>query len=581
MPEACQTFGTDIFNRHNIDRCKRYVNQMQRRLDRAVASNDKEKIRWIVHLLSKRSRAVKVLAVYHITVENEGRYTAGVDGECIKKGATRQEKNRQRYEILKRINITKKPNPVKRVYIDKGNGNRRPLGIPTIQDRITQDIIRMAIEPIVEYNFHENSYGFRPKRSCQDAICHLFIKLGRKGNQQWIIEGDIEGCFDNISQEQIIKQMNRWGIPRPIRENVSKILKAKIAEAREYYENEKGTPQGGVLSPLLANIALTILDNKGDEYGQVNPIVRYADDFVIVSREEQGARAIKDEIGNYLKEKIGLNLSGKKTVITHISEGINFLGFNIRRYKDKLLIKPQEEKSQRFLKEIGQILKENKTAKPETIIYILNPKLQGFGLYYQYVVSKETFSKIRYRLRESLWRWAKRRHPNKSHKWVMRRYYMKIGTDNRVFTDGQGHHILNMSKIPIRRYIKVRSGMRVYGSDKQTREYWERRATQKTMRSAYTVKMVRLLEKQEGRCPCCNQHIEEIGETHIHHMRPRSEDGKDQLNNLRLLHLFCHEELHRNISRKQMRELTDKNIDYVRSYFVQEYLKSVAYKNVA
>ena len=197
--------------------------------------------------------------------------------------------------------------------------------------------------------------------------------------------------------------MNRWSIPRPIRENVRKMLKAKIAEAREYYEQEKGTPQGGVLSPILANIALTILDNKGDEYGQVNPIVRYADDFVIVNREEQAARTIKDEIGNYLKENIGLNLSEKKTVITHISEGFNFLGFNIRRYKDKLLIKPQEEKSKRFLKEIGQILKENKTAKPETIIHMLNPRLQGYALYYQNVVS---ISKIRFRLRESLWRWA-------------------------------------------------------------------------------------------------------------------------------------------------------------------------------
>ena len=578
MQGACQTYGVDNnnFNVENIRRCERYVNQMQRRLDKALASNEEEKIRWIIHLLSKRSRAVKVLAVYHITVENEGRYTPGIDGESIKKGATHQEKNQQRQELLKGINVDRQPRAVKRVYIEKGNGKKRPLGIPTMQDRITQDIIRITIEPIVEYHFHDNSYGFRPKRRCQDAICHLFRKLAGKGRGQWIVEGDIKGCFDNISQEELIKELRNWGIPRPIIEKLKKILKAKIYYEGKVTNNERGTPQGGVISPILANVALTRLDRYCERYGRVNPIIRYADDFVNVCREEEEAKKIKEEIAEQLKEEIGLTLSEEKTKITHITEGIDFLGFNIRRYKDKLLIKPESSKSQELLKEIKKILKENKTIKPEMIIQKLNPKIQGYGQYYRYVVSKEEFSKIQWKLGESLWRWTRRRHPDKPHKWVKEKYFKNIGSETKLFTDGEGQQILNISKIPIVRYIKVRSGMRVYSSDKQTQQYWEKRATQNVLREVYSERMERLLKRQEARCPYCCQLIEQIEGTHIHHMRPRSKDGKDELNNLRLLHLFCHEELHRVITRKQMKELTDKNIDYVRSYHVQEYLKEVA-----
>ncbi|MFQ6039729.1 MAG: reverse transcriptase domain-containing protein, partial [Candidatus Poribacteria bacterium] len=189
---ACQPVGTDIFNSKNRKQCEKYVRSIQRKLDEAVADNDKEKIRWYIHLLSKRSRAVKVLAVYHVTAENKGRYTAGVDGIRMLRG--RKGINEQtRLSLFNAINIKKRPSPIRRVFIPKPNGKKRPLGITTIADRIIQDILRIAIEPITEYHASDNSYGFRPKRSCHDAIDHLYRKLSQRYAKQWVIEGDIAG----------------------------------------------------------------------------------------------------------------------------------------------------------------------------------------------------------------------------------------------------------------------------------------------------------------------------------------------------------------------------------------------------
>jgi len=192
---ACQPIGTNIFNARNIRQCEKYVSSIQRKLSKAVAENNKENIRWYTHLLSHKSRAVKILAVYRVTSLNQGKYTAGTDGVKLEKGK-HKENGELRTEFLNSIDIKKKPSPIKRVFIPKSKGKLRPLGIPTIADRINQDILRMAIEPITEYHASDNSYGFRPKRCCQDAIEHLFNKLGRKDAKQWIIEGDIRGCFD-------------------------------------------------------------------------------------------------------------------------------------------------------------------------------------------------------------------------------------------------------------------------------------------------------------------------------------------------------------------------------------------------
>jgi len=541
-----------------------------------VADNNRSKIRWYIHLLSKRSRAVKILAVYHVTAENNGRYTAGIDGVKMIRG--RKEINEPlRLSLLNDIDISKKPSPIRRVYIPKANGKKRPIGIPTIADRIIQDTLRMTLEPITEYYASDNSYGFRPKRCCHDGIAHLFTKLSPRRAYQWIIEGDISGCFDSISHDHILNTLRSWNVSGNIRKVIRKMLRSKILSDDKLHDVEEGTPQGSLLSPMMANVALTAFDDYCyKEYGKIgykkkegkwikyhnSPIIRYADDFVIVCKSEQEAIGIKEKIATFLKANIGLELSSEKTKITHISEGFDFLGYNIRKYcpknpagRSKLLIKPEKEKVINFLKQTQQIVNSNKTAKQESIIRMLNPKLQGFGMYYRFTVSQQVFEYINNNLWKKLWRWAKRRHPKKPRKWIADKYFSVREKKKWVFKDETGKEIINIASIPIVRFIKIESGKRVYGDDKDTKEYWERRVYTNALSQVYSVKVEKLMTRQKGICPCCDPITkEDIAEkkVHAHHMLPRSEGGTDGLNNLTLLHLSCHKLAHSVLTRKEM-----------------------------
>jgi len=559
---------------------EKYVSLIQRKLDKAVADDNKSKIHWFTHILSHKSRAVKILAVYRVTSLNQGKYTAGVDGVKMIRG--RKGKNEKlRLSLLKDINISKKPSPIRRVHIPKPNGKKRPLGIPTLSDRINQDILRTTLEPITEYHASDNSYGFRPKRSCHDAIEHLFNKLGKKSAKQWVLEGDIRGCFDNISHEHILKTLKSWEVRKGIVNIIERMLKSKILFKDITQDVDTGTPQGGILSPMLANVALTALDDyccknfgvhtprskkQGGNYIQ-NPIVRYADDFVIVCKSEQEAEFIKGEIATFLKENIGLELSNEKTKITHTADGFDFLGFNIRKYTQKspkskyhsigkLLIKPQKEKVRNFLRRIKEVLSNNKTAKQESIINMLNPMLQGFGMYHRFAVSKETFKTIDHDLWEKLWRWAKRRHPRKGKKWIMRKYFTTT-IPKWVFKDETGDKKIRITaSIPTVRFVMIKSGMRVHADDKETREYWQKRVYTNALSQVYTIKVERLMKKQKGICPCCGDPItkDNIADNmvHAHHMLPRSKGGSEKPNNLTLLHQSCHVLAHQVLTRDEM-----------------------------
>lgn len=548
-----QNIGVDTFSAENIRNCEEYVLSIQRRLDKVVADNDKKSVRELFDLLTKRSTAVKILATYRITNRNTGKHTAGIDGIAMPKGETRQRQNQIRHKIMSEIDIDKKPDSIRRVFIPKPNGDKRPLGIPTIHDRIVQEILRIGLDPIVEFWFNSNSYGFRTRRSCQDAMTHLYLKFASFNKPRFVLEGDIKGCFDNISHEHIIQTLNDWAVPKWATENIHKILKSKIYLDGEIYDSETGTPQGGVISPLLANVALTTLDNLCATFSNTNPIVRYADDFVITARTYNQALEIKETIKEHLQDKVNLTLSVEKTEIKHITEGFNFLGFNFRKYKQKcgnfkLLIKPQKEKYQNLIDTCKEIIKNHKTAKQANLIQILNSKLTGWGMYYRHVVAQETFHKADFILWRILYEWAKRRHSNKPKSWIMKNYFQRKGRTGLTFKDKETNiSLVSLSKIPIKRFTMVNKN-RVYDKNPEVIKYWEKREYLNAFNQIESIKRSRLFSKQKGICPHCKgtiklQDIQEQ-ETHVHHVIPRSKGGNDNYSNLRLLHTECHREIH-------------------------------------
>ena len=554
----CQTTGfDDIFSPLSIKRFENRVRSIQMKLDKAVANDDKDLIRWYVHLLSKKSRAVKILAIHKVCEVNSEKYTAGVDGIAMPRDRT--ERLRMMESFIDTIDITTQPLPIKRVYIPKPNGDTRPLGIPTIRDRIIQEIIRLSIEPICEYHFLSCSYGFRPKRSCQDAMADLFMKLNKPNSKRWIIEGDIKGCFDSIRHQHIISTLKEWQIPNTITDIVQAMLQAHIMENLSPIPSLDGTPQGGVISPMLANVALTCLDKEVmEKFGQdnSNPIVRYADDFIITAKSREKAEGIKTHIGEYLKERVGLTLSDEKTHITEINNGFDFLGFNFRKYDNKLLIKPSQDNVHKVRLNIKKIFR--RTESITTIIAQLNPIIIGWGNYYRHVVSKKTFHYIDDRIWELTRKWLRKIHGNYDEQQI-------IG--KRLFDSETKKYLNKMGSIPIKRFVKVRQDMRVF--DENARGYWENREYRNAKDSIYgSVILTQLFRRHKGKCSYCEELTTDaqIRNSAIekHHLKPRSEGGTWKLGNLRLLHAECHRIIHSLYSRKEMADLVDKRIDYLR-----------------
>ena len=553
---ACQTTGFGVFSPVKINEFENHVRSIQMKLDKAVANDDKDLIRWYVHLLSKKSRAVRIHAIHKVCEVNSGKYTAGVDGIAMPRERT--ERLRMMESFIDTIDITTQPLPIKRAYIPKPNGDKRPLGIPTIRDRIIQEIIRLSIEPICEFHFLSCSYGFRPKRSCQNAMADLFMKLNKPNSKRWIIEGDIKGCFDHIRHQHIISTLKEWHVPNTITDIVQAMLQARIMENLSLTPSLDGTPQGGVISPMLANVALTCLDKEVmEKFGQdnSNPIVRYADDFIITAKSREKAESIKTHIGEYLKERVGLTLSDEKTHITEINNGFDFLGFNFRKYDNKLLIKPSQDNVHKMLRNIKKIFRS--TESTTTIIAQLNPIIIGWGNYYRHVVSKKTFNYIDDRIWELTRKWLRKIYGNYEEQQI-------IG--KRLFDNETKKYLNKMGSIPIKRFVKVRQDMRVF--DENARGYWENREYRNAKDSIYgSAILTQLFRRQKGKCSYCKQPItdKQVRDTAIekHHLKPRSEGGNWKLGNLRLLHAECHHSIHTMYSRKEMADFINKGIDYL------------------
>ena len=461
---------------------KNDVLRLQMRIAKATREGRWGKVKALQWLLTHSSSA-KLLAVRRV-VRNSGRRTAGVDGVLWR---TSGEKLMAARSLQRRGYC---PQPLRRIYISKRNGKLRPLGIPTMADRAQQALYLLALEPVAETLADLNAYGFRPKRSTADAIQQCFTVLARRHSARWVLEGDIKSCFDRISHRWLNEHI-------PMDKTIlRKWLAAGYMEEGVVYPTEAGTPQGGIASPVLANMALDGLEEVARRAAPRNQkvnVVKYADDFIISGASQEVLETqVKPAVVAFLKER-GLELSEEKTRITQIDAGFDFLGFNVRKYGGKLLIKPSKSAVKRFLDDIRDLIKTNKAAKTVNLLRQLNRKIRGWANYYRHVVAKKTFVYVDRSVFRALMTWIDRRHPNKSASWKRQRYFRSEGLRNWVFftkvRDGLGGttclDLFQAGSVSITRHIKIQAEATPYDSafaDYFTRRAQSRRVNRSTWR---------------------------------------------------------------------------------------------------
>jgi len=466
---------TAQWNTINWENAERSINRLQVRIAKATKEGKWNLVKRLQYLLT-HSFYAKALAVRTVT-QSKGKRTAGVDGDIWITPAAKMK------AVLALTDKQYKAAPLRRIYIPKpGKNTKRPLSIPTLYDRAMQALYAMALSPVAETCADTTSFGFRKCKSAHDACRYAFNTLRDKNSAQWILESDIKGCFDNISHEWLIEHI-------PMDTSVLKqFLKAGFIFNRHLFASDRGTPQGGVISPILANMTLDGIENMLEETfwkcprGKINKqrcntrkvnLTRYADDLIITADSKETALTIKEMLAEFLKPR-GLELSDEKTKITHIDEGFAFLGWNFRKYKGKLLIKPSPESIKRLNDKLGALIRKAQAWTQDNLIHQMNPIIRGWSNYHKHVISKGVFVRQDHILWNQLYGWGKRRHPDKSKQWLKDRYWHKEGDQDWVFKT-KSERLITMSAIPIVRHRMIALNMNPYLDQK----YLEQRVLNK------------------------------------------------------------------------------------------------------
>ncbi|MEA5498799.1 group II intron reverse transcriptase/maturase [Limnoraphis robusta Tam1] len=550
------------WNAINWRKLEKRVYKLQKRIYQASNRGDVKAVRRLQKTLM-RSWSARCLAVRRVTQDNQGAKTAGVDGV---KSLT----PKQRIALTGKLKLGSKVSPTRRVWIDKtGDVEKRPLGIPTMYDRALQSLVKMALEPEWEAKFEPNSYGFRPGRSCQDAIVAIHTAINRK--PKYVLDADIAKCFDCIDHKRLLSKLNTYPT---LRRQVRAWLKSGVMDGIELFPTSEGTPQGGVISPLLANIALhgmeyrikefaKTLDIKNDKGYQKSwqmrvqslTLIRYADDFVILHEDINAVQRCKEIISEWLKD-MGLELKPSKTRLAHTlnnygqeEPGFNFLGFNIRQFNVgkyhskqgfKTIVTPSKKSIKVHYDQIAKVIDSHKSVSQDALIRHLNPIIRGWSNYYASQVSKEAYSQLDHLMYQKLESWANRRHSNKGKKWVANKYWHRVGNANWVFCsikDGEiTAQLLKHNATPIVRHVKVKDVASPYDGNLI---YWSSRMGKNP---EMPTKVAKLLKAQKRVCAHCNLHFREDDVMEVDHIIPKSKGGKDEYKNLQLLHRHCHDE---------------------------------------